>query len=102
MPRFRCRQCGVTFSSARFLPNYRQKKRTLNQTIFELKNSVASERRIARLLRINRKTVVRKSLFMAKLTKAERIEELRKEATKPDVLKAHALRARFYRFLIQS
>jgi transposase-like protein len=84
IPRFRCRVCGHSFSSARFLPNYRQKKRTLNQAVFELHCSVVSERRIARLLRINRKTVVRKSLFMTKLAKAERLEDQRKESAKPE------------------
>jgi hypothetical protein len=44
---------------------YRQKKRKLNPRILELFCSGVSQRRIAKLLKVNRKTVVRKLVFLA-------------------------------------
>jgi hypothetical protein len=74
--RFYCRGCGRSFSSARFSPCFRQKKRTKNQLVKKLLCSGVSQRRIARLLKLNPKTVVRKLIFLAVLAKEERIEFL--------------------------
>ncbi len=63
--RFLCRSCKRSFSNARNSPCYWQKKRKLNKPILELLVSGVSQRRAARILRINRKTVVRKLLFLA-------------------------------------
>jgi transposase-like protein len=62
--RFLCRNCKKTFSAACFHPCYRQKKRHLNPRIFELLSSGISQRRLALVLEINRKTVVRKFHFL--------------------------------------
>lgn len=62
--RFRCIQCKKAFSVATFEKCYHQRKRHLNQSIFELLCSGNSQRRISYLLRINRKTVNRKFLFL--------------------------------------
>ena len=65
IPRFHCRWCRRTFSSASWVACYRQKKRRLNSRVFELHCSGVSQRRMALLLRVNRKTVVRKIRFLA-------------------------------------
>lgn len=64
LQRFKCKPCGKTFSTATSHPCYRQKKRHLNCEVFKLVVSGVSKRRIARLFRVNRKTVVRKFIFM--------------------------------------
>lgn len=62
--RFRCPQCRKTFSDSQFSSCYQQKKRHLNQSIFRLLSGGYSQRRIAMDLGINRKTVIRKFLFL--------------------------------------
>ena len=64
LQRYRCLSCRKTFSDASPNACFGQKKRQLNQTIFELLVSGVSQRRLALLLKINRKTVVRKFLFL--------------------------------------
>ena len=61
--RFRCLQCGNSFSQATFNACFRQKKRKLNRRMFELFASGMSHRRIAIFLRVHRTTVTRKFLF---------------------------------------
>ena len=63
--RFHCRNCRRSFSLARFSSCYRQKKRKHNEPVRKLLCSGVSQRRIAKLLHLNRKTVVRKFLFLA-------------------------------------
>ncbi len=62
--RYRCKPCNKTFSTASFHPFYKQKKRHLNTEVFKLYASGVSLRRMARLFRVNRKTVIRKYIFM--------------------------------------
>ena len=62
--RFNCKPCKRSFSSASFHPCYRQKKRELNPKIFISLVSGVSQRRLARIHRVNRKTIVRKFLFL--------------------------------------
>jgi transposase-like protein len=64
--RFICQLCKKSFSRASLDPCFRQKKRQLNQTLFELLCSGNSQRRCAYLLKINRKTVKRKFLFLGR------------------------------------
>lgn len=64
--RFLCKVCLKSFSTATLDPCYQQKKRQLNQTLFNLLASGNSQRRCAYLLKINRKTVKRKFLFLGK------------------------------------
>jgi len=61
-----CYSCGKKFSYATFNRCYRQKKRKVNSILKGLLCSGVSQRRCALLLNINRKTVVRKFLFLAK------------------------------------
>ena len=62
--RFRCLTCKKTFSEASFSRCYYQKKRHLNGLLFELLVSGISQRRLAKVLRLNRKTIVRRFLFL--------------------------------------
>ena len=62
--RYRCKGCRRTFSDASFSICYRQKKRHLNGTLMEFLASASSQRRLAMNLKVNRKTVVRKFLFL--------------------------------------
>ena len=64
--RFTCLNCGKSFSRATFSPCYKQKKRRFNEIIFKLLASGVSMRRIALLLNLNRLTVKRKMVFLAK------------------------------------
>jgi hypothetical protein len=64
--RYRCGGCRRSFSSATFDVCYRQKKRQFNRPIFELLASTVSQRRCAYLLRLNRKTIKRKFLFLGR------------------------------------
>ncbi len=69
--RFRCRLCGHSFSLATSDPCFRQHKRTVNVRVKDLLCSGVSLRRIARILHLNQKTVVRKLYFLAKQANAE-------------------------------
>jgi transposase-like protein len=65
LQRFRCLRCLRTYSQATFQQCYRQKKRRVNPWILELLCSNVSLRRVSKLLHLNRKTVVKKSIFLA-------------------------------------
>ena len=63
--RYRCQRCGKHFSSSTHSPDYRQKKRDLNPSILKLFASGVSQRRMARILGVNPKTIVRKFYLLA-------------------------------------
>ena len=73
--RYFCKKCHGTFSRAFFSPHYREKKRYLNEIIEENLSSTGSQRRLAKNLKVNRKTIVRKFRHMAELAKANFHEE---------------------------
>lgn len=58
--RFRCKRCGRCFSSQTGTLTYREKKPYVDQTVFRLLASGVSQRQIAEILGINRKTVAKK------------------------------------------
>lgn len=62
--RYTCLTCKTTFSDASKDPCFGQKKRQKNRKLLELLASGVSERRSAKLLRIDRKTVARKVIFL--------------------------------------
>ena len=64
--RFFCVRQKKSFSHATFSPCFGQKKRRLNEPIRRLLCSGVSQRRIAKILKINRKTVIQKFLFLAR------------------------------------
>ena len=62
--RYRCKLCGRRTSSARTSPCFGQNKRTVNHLIEALFCSKVSNRRIAKILNIDKKTVHRKLIFL--------------------------------------
>jgi hypothetical protein len=71
IPRFKCRRCRRGFSQATLSPCFGQKRRRLNIEIERLYNSGLSQRRLAFVLKANRKTVVRKMRFLARQARIE-------------------------------
>lgn len=67
--RYRCIVCHANFSNAHLSPCYHQRKRQINNKVRELLCSGVSQRRAATLLCVDRKTIVRKFLFMSRLAK---------------------------------
>lgn len=67
--RFKCLACNKSFSQARFDFCYRQRKRSLNPKLFQLLVSGVSQRRAALLLKTNRKTIVRRFLFLGRMAR---------------------------------
>jgi transposase-like protein len=65
--RYRCKGCRRTFSDATFSVYFGQKKRHVNESIFRFLASAGSQRRLGVNLKVNRKTVVRKFLFLGQL-----------------------------------
>ena len=65
--RFFCKTCRKSFSTESKSPLKYQKKRHLNDMVFELFASAVSQRRVARILSINRKTAVRKFVLLGKI-----------------------------------
>jgi transposase-like protein len=65
LARFRCLVCQRSFSQASYSPCFGQKKRRLNAPIYLLLATHSNLSSIARTLRINPKTVVRKLLFLS-------------------------------------
>ena len=76
--RFRCKICRKTFSNQTFNPNYRQHKPQINSMVRMTLCSKMSFRRIAKGLKINRKTVVRKFKFLAEVARQSQGRRLAK------------------------
>lgn len=64
--RFRCKECGKSFSHATGTLEFGQKKRKVNTRLRDLLSSSVSMRRAAFLLRISRTTVDRKLIYLAR------------------------------------
>ncbi|EQC46593.1 hypothetical protein [Bacteriovorax sp. Seq25_V] len=64
--RYKCKSCSTRFSSSTFSLAKGQMKRRVNRMVYELLCSKMSMNRIARVLRINPKTVARKLDYHAK------------------------------------
>ena len=62
--RYECLACCTSFSSATWHECYRQKKRQMNEPLRKLLANLVSQRSAARILKINRKTVARKNIFI--------------------------------------
>jgi transposase-like protein len=69
--RYYCKSCDQHFSAATFSDCYNQKKRQFNSKVSRQLSSVVSLRECARILKINRKTVIRKFKFMGEKAKIE-------------------------------
>src|SRR4051812_9137236 len=73
LQRYFCKTCQRGFSSESLSPFKYQKKRFLNDTVFSLFASGVSQRRMAKLLAVNKKTIVRKFLNLGQIC----IEDMR-------------------------
>jgi transposase-like protein len=62
--RFYCKLCKKSFSRATLRANYFQKKRRINEPLFKLYCSAVSQRRAAKILNVNLKTVARRFKFL--------------------------------------
>ena len=71
IPRYECRVCHKTFSRQTDSVTHRQKKPYLNQEILKWYSSNVTQRRMAKVISCNRKTIVQKFLFMAWLARQE-------------------------------
>jgi transposase-like protein len=69
VPRYLCQACGRGFCSHTRLRTWRQRKPNLNVPIHDLYASGMTQRRLAQVLGVDRKTVIRKFLFMAHLAR---------------------------------
>ena len=74
--RFKCRECGRNFSHATGTLEFGQKKRRVNLPLFKLLSSGVSMRRCAFLLQIDRRTVDRKLIYLAKKARLRHLELL--------------------------
>ncbi len=71
MQRYHCTACKKNFSAATFNECLNQKKRHYNTKVARIIAGAVSLRESARMLKINRKTVVRKLVFMGLKAKTE-------------------------------
>lgn len=69
--RFQCKLCRKKFSASTNTLEYKQNKRRANFPLFKLLNSGVSQRRAAKILGINKKTVARKLIYLAKKSRLE-------------------------------
>ncbi len=67
--RLKCKACGKKFSTATSKPTYRQKRRRINHTIHLTLSFGMSQRKIARLARVNVKTVAARLVWQAQLSR---------------------------------
>lgn len=76
--RFRCKNCGLRFSSATFSELYQQKRRRINFPLLKLLGSGVSQRRAAILLGVDKKTIERRFPFLA--NKCRRLNQKKLES----------------------
>ena len=81
--RFRCRHCGKRFSKATNSLLFRQRKRRVHTPLKRLLASGNSMRRSAKLLGIDKKTVARKLVLLAKLARLSQANFLKKLQSNP-------------------
>ncbi len=81
--RWKCRACGKTFSRATLDPCFRQIKRRVNYQLWKLLSSGTSLRRCAKLLCVNRVTVVRKFRFLAEQCRLDQLDFLKQFEHQP-------------------
>jgi transposase-like protein len=76
--RFRCRSCGLRFSSATLSDFYHHKRRRIHAPLISFLSSGMSLRRCALLLKVNPKTVARKLPILARRCRRKNVIELQK------------------------
>jgi transposase-like protein len=83
--RYLCRCCHKTFSQATVELEFRQKKRKINQPLFQLLVSNVSMRRAARLIQIDQKTVARRFTYFSAVSRRRHEEFLSTRPTSKEV-----------------
>lgn len=78
--RYFCKSCKVSFSTESLSPFKYQKKRHLNDLVFSLFASGTSQRRMAKILSVNQKTIVRKFRVLGQIC----ISDLKNKKHLPD------------------
>jgi transposase-like protein len=76
VPRYLCKECGRDFSSHTRRATFGQHRPDLNQAVYDLYASGMTQRRMAQVLRVDRKTIVRKFLFLARLAREAHEERI--------------------------
>lgn len=76
--RFRCRVCSRTFSFATLSPEFGQINRRINSKVLRLLCSTTSQRDVARVLGVDRKTVIRRFVFLSFQARVAMAREIRK------------------------
>ena len=86
--RYFCKICRKHFSRSTLSSTYFQKKRRINPGVYLLLNSGVSQRRAAKILRVNVKTVVRRFRYLAQQERLRHDQWLRKnyENSKLDLI----------------
>jgi transposase-like protein len=74
--RFHCRRCNCFFSKSTWSDRYCQKVRRINEPLRKLLVSGVSQRRAAIILRVDRKTVVRRFRFLSQQARSQQTEWL--------------------------
>jgi transposase-like protein len=74
--RFHCRRCNCFFSKSTWSDRYCQKVRRINEPLRKLLVSGVSQRRAAIILRVDRKTVVRRFRFLSQQARSQQAEWL--------------------------
>ena len=76
--RFHCKKCNKGHSTQTHSFDYRQRKRHINQTVFRLFSKGSSERAIAEIIGVNKKTIARRVSPFAKCAR-KNLERMREE-----------------------
>jgi transposase-like protein len=76
--KYKCKNCGKQFSKATFTLEKYQKKRRINLKVLEFLSSGISMRRLAKQLRVDKKTIKRKLDYLAKKSKLQNEKFLKK------------------------
>lgn len=76
--RYKCRNCGKSFSKSTFELECGHKKRRVNHQVFKLLASGMSMRRTAKFLGLNKNTIPRKLVYLAKKSRMSQLELLSK------------------------
>jgi transposase-like protein len=74
--RYFCKECRTYFSNSTSNPHRYQKKRRIHHLFKQLYTSGVTQRRLARILKVNRKTVVKKIRLFAEIERAHQEEFL--------------------------
>lgn len=81
--RFFCRNCKSYFSRSTFQLTYRQKKRRINHSLYQLLCSGVSQRRAARILKVNPKTIARHFRYLGEKARMDHIRWVHQYESEP-------------------